>query len=106
MPDAPKRADEDELVAVRWQRNDVGKTARVLLANLRDIRLRSDGRRCPPVGELAEVAPRLCLHARIRCDMGRAFGWIVLYPDAFAAGNRLAKRDMVTMVCFTSGAVM
>jgi len=68
MPDTPKRADEDELVTVRRQRNDSENTARVWLADLKDIHFRSDGRRCPAVGELAEASPRLCLHARIRCD--------------------------------------
>jgi hypothetical protein len=62
------QADEDELVTVRRQRYDSGKTARVSLADLKDIHFRLDGRRCAAVGELAKVGPRLCLHARVRCD--------------------------------------
>ena len=69
LQDAPKQADQDdELVTVRRQRYDSGKTARVSLADLKDIHFRSDGRRCAAVGELAKVGPRLCLHARVRCD--------------------------------------
>ena len=68
VPDAIRHADEDELVTVRRRRYDTGKTARVSLADLKDIHFRSEGRRCAAVGEVAKAGPKLCLHARVRCD--------------------------------------
>ena len=68
VPDVPTQADKDELVTVRRRRNDSGNTARVLLADLKDIHFRLDGRRCAAVGQRAKFGPRPSLHARVRCN--------------------------------------